>query len=282
VVIIDEASQSDVMGLIALYLGKQVIVVGDDQQVSPDAVGQDLNIVQHLIDRNLDGIPNNQLYDGQCSIYDLAMTDFGGTICLREHFRCVRDIIRFSNHLSYGGQIKPLREESGVLTKPYVCQYRVEGYSMNKVNEVEAYTVASLLVSAIEQPEYEGKSFGVISLVGTEQADLILRILQTHLGPVEFERRRITCGNAAQFQGDERDIIFLSIVDARRDGPLALREEPRFKRRFNVAASRARDQLWVVHSLQPDVDLKSGDLRKKLIEYAQDPRALAQVLEQVE
>jgi hypothetical protein len=29
-----------------------------------------------------------------------------------------------------------------------------------------------------------------------------------------------------------------------------------FKKRFNVAASRARDQMWVVHSLDPSVDLK--------------------------
>ena len=283
VIIIDEASQSDVMGLIALYLGKQVIVVGDDQQVSPDAVGQKLDVVQHLIDQHLQGIPNDQLYDGQYSIYDLAMTAFAGTICLREHFRCVPDIIRFSNHLSYNGQIKPLREESGVITKPYVCQYRVEGASSaNKINETEAYAVASLLVAAIEQPEYEGKTFGVISLVGTEQADLIRRVLQMHLEPVEFERRRITCGNAAQFQGDERDIMFLSVVDAPQQGPLALREEPRFKRRFNVAASRARDQMWVVHSLQPDIDLKPGDLRRRLIEHARDPKALARMFEEVE
>src|SRR5215472_9488064 len=39
VVIIDEASQSDVMALVALYLGKTVLVVGDHEQVSPSAVG---------------------------------------------------------------------------------------------------------------------------------------------------------------------------------------------------------------------------------------------------
>src|SRR6266566_935749 len=49
VVIIDEASQSDVMALAALYLGKTVLVVGDHEQVSPSAVGQDLGIIQNLI-----------------------------------------------------------------------------------------------------------------------------------------------------------------------------------------------------------------------------------------
>src|SRR5438105_1932947 len=49
VVVIDEASQSDVMALVALYLGKPVLVVGHHEQVSPSAVGQDLGIIQNLI-----------------------------------------------------------------------------------------------------------------------------------------------------------------------------------------------------------------------------------------
>ena len=140
------------------------------------------------------------------------------------------------------------------------------GNSTSKINTIEAKTVASLIVAAIEQPDYTDKTFGVISLVGQEHADLIQRILQSRLEPTEFEKRRITCGNAAQFQGDERDVMFLSLVDAPQDVPLALREQPLFKKRFNVAASRARDQMWVVHSLQPDVDLKQKDLRRRLIE----------------
>src|SRR6266404_3098377 len=70
VVIIDEASQSDVMALVALYLGKTVLVVGDHEQVSPSAVGQDLSVIQNLIFQYLRGIPNSDLYDGQISIYD--------------------------------------------------------------------------------------------------------------------------------------------------------------------------------------------------------------------
>lgn len=42
VVIIDEASQSDVTALAALYFGREHVVVGDKEQVTPDAVGQSL------------------------------------------------------------------------------------------------------------------------------------------------------------------------------------------------------------------------------------------------
>src|SRR5438128_11969819 len=61
VVIIDEASQSDVTALAALYLGCEHVVVGDKEQVTPDAVGQQLAGIQRLIAANLQGIPNSHL-----------------------------------------------------------------------------------------------------------------------------------------------------------------------------------------------------------------------------
>jgi len=59
VVIIDEASQSDVTALAALYLGREHVVVGDKEQVTPDAVGQRVDEVQRLISSDLQGIPTD-------------------------------------------------------------------------------------------------------------------------------------------------------------------------------------------------------------------------------
>ncbi len=283
VVIIDEASQSDVMALLAFYLAKKIVVVGDQEQVSPSAVGQKLEVVQHLIDEHLEGIPNAHLYDGQTSVYDLGRQSFGGNIVLLEHFRCVPEIIQFSNWLSYNGRIKPLRDPTLVQLKPHVIPYRVRGTrSDSKLNWEEALTVASLVVASIEQPEYVHETIGIISLVGEEQALEIQRLLLRHLKPEEFDRRKILCGTAAQFQGDERDVTFLSLVDVSDDGPLPFRDLPMFKQRFNVAASRARDQMWIVHSLDPRSDLKPGDLRRRLIEHAEDPLAVIRALEKEE
>jgi very-short-patch-repair endonuclease len=289
VVIIDEASQSDVMALIALYLGKTALVVGDHEQVSPSAVGQDLGIIQNLIFQYLQGIPNSDLYDGRISIYDLARQSFGGTTCLVEHFRCVPEIIQFSNMISYEGRIKPLRDASRVRLRPHTVSYRVAGSSRDgKVNRQEAITVASLIAAALEQPEYQENeagnpvSFGVVSLLGDEQAVEIDSLLRTHLSPEQYGRHRILCGNAAQFQGDERDAVFISLVDTAERGPLAIRDQQLFKQRFNVAASRARDQMWVIHSLNPQSDLKSGDLRRLLVEHAQDPSQSMRILEEKE
>lgn len=120
-----------------------------------------------------------------------------------------------------------------------------------------------MIAAAIEQPEYDGLSFGVISLIGGEQAKRVEDLLFRHLPPIENEGRLIRCGNAANFQGDERDVMFLSVVDGPAEGKLPLKQQDSFKKRLSVAVNRARNQLWVVHSVQPADDLKADDLRRR-------------------
>ncbi len=286
VVIIDEASQADAMALIALYMARQVVVVGDHEQVSPMDIGRNQEEILKLILEHLSGIPNKHLFDGKFSIYALAQTIFEPT-CLHEHFRCVSPIIQFSNYLSYEGKIQPLRDQSKVIIKPPTVLYRVDGAaSRGKTNEKEAHAIISLIMACIEQSEYDKSTFGVISMVGEEQAILIDSLLQKYLPPEEYKARKMQCGNSAHFQGDERTVMFLSLVDAPSgSGPLNLRAEgaqDMYKKRFNVAASRAQDQMWVVHSLNPNVDLKEGDIRLRLIRHAEDPEALTRSMKQTE
>ncbi len=279
VVIIDEASQADLLALSALYLGEKIIIVGDDEQVSPSPVGIKTHEINALIEQHLQDVPLNHLYNGQTSIYDMAQNSGFKPLMLTEHFRCLPEIIEFSNKLSYNGKIKPLRDASQVSVKPAVVSYRVSrGYKLsNKTNPVEAEHIASLICACIENEEYDGKTIGVISLLGQEQAYEIDKLLQLNLDPREYENRRIQCGTSAQFQGDERDIIFLSIVEGPNEdgGPVKLVSESgrndMYRKRYNVAASRAKDQMWVVYSLNPETDLKPEDIRLRLIKYAQNP-----------
>jgi very-short-patch-repair endonuclease len=276
VVIVDEASQSDVTGLLAWYLADRVAVVGDHEQVSPLAVGQDVDSAKALIGEHLGGIPNSHLYDGKTSIYDLARASFGGTIALREHFRCVPDIIEFSNHLSYDGEIRPLRDPS-TATRPHVVEcippLGIGADRSGKTNLGEARMIAALVQAMTSMTEFDGQTMGAITLLGDEQAGRILDLTVPLVGAVELERRRFVAGNPAQFQGDERHVVFLSMVDTPTGGMLQLKQADLFKQRYNVAASRAKDQLWLVHSLDPQRDLKAGDLRRLLIEHVRDPGA---------
>src|SRR5262249_36748312 len=99
VVIVDEASQCDLFSLAALALAKKAIVVGDDKQISPQAVGIDQAKITTLIDQHIADIPSARLLDPTSSLYDTARRCFPGVILLREHFRCVPEIIQFSNDL---------------------------------------------------------------------------------------------------------------------------------------------------------------------------------------
>lgn len=280
VVIIDEASQCDVDGLFAFALARSVIVVGDDQQVSPLAVGENVDKVQVLIDQYLTGIPNKDLFTGRLSVYDLARQS-QTAIRLQEHFRCVPEIIAFSSKLSYGGEIQPLRDASDVRLRPHVIDHVVRDgvrEEATNTNPKEAIEVASLIAACCEQPEYASATMGVISLLGDLQWELVERLLHARMPASDVERRRLVCGNPSHFQGDERDVMFLSLVWSSTGKPLTLMQSPEFKKRLNVATSRARDQMWVVHSLNPDVDLQAADLRLPLLRHAQNPAALVEEL----
>lgn len=279
IIIIDEASQSDVSSLAILYMGRKLIIVGDDKQVSPMAIGVEADKMSALEQMYIkDKIPNSHLYNAKTSIYDIAATTFQ-PLMLREHFRCVPEIIGFSNMLSYDYKIKPLRDASNSVLLPAVVNYRVaNGHrEHNKTNPNEAKAIVALMQACIDQPEYAGKSMGVISLLGDEQVKLIQQLIEKKINPKETVRRNILCGNSANFQGDERDVIFLSVVDSGDgNGPIHMQNfgpDDAIRKRYNVAASRARDQLWVVDSLDPASDLKPGDIRKTLIEYSINPQA---------
>jgi len=287
VVIIDEASQCDPTALFALYLGKKVVVVGDDEQVTPLAVGTLGANVTELIKALLEDIPHKEVYDGETSIYELAQIAFGGVIRLTEHFRCAPSIIAFSNQLSYRGAIKPLREASSVPLKEHVVRYRVPDVppSSDDINHKEAQHIASLICAAAEHPAYAKQeagrnkpmTFGVVSLSGSQQSQEVARLLRLHMQPSDYHAREILCGDSANFQGDERDVMFLSLVDGPPESPphslRAHGAKNMFKKRFNVAASRARNQMWVVDSLNHETDLKMGDIRRSLIEHALDPNS---------
>lgn len=279
VMIVDEASQADITALPILYMAKKIIIVGDDKQVSPMGVGVDLDRVDALADMYIKNrIPNWTLYTSNTSLYDIA-----ATICqplmLHEHFRCVPEIIGFCNHLCYEGKIKTLRDTSDCKLQPAIIPYRVEGSrdGVRKVNLIEASKIVNLIRAMLEQPEYSDKTFGVISLLGNEQAKLINMELLKHLDIELIEKHDILCGDASQFQGDERDVILLSMVDSNeKDTPLTL-YQPTTRdayKRYNVAVSRAKDQLWIVHSLDVSKDLKENDIRKMLLDYADNPHSL--------
>ena len=272
IVIIDEASQSDISSLILLYMAKKIIIVGDDKQVSPSDVGVNIDKINMFRRKYIKGkVANDDLYGIRASLYSIVSTTFQ-PISLREHFRSVPEIIGYSNRTSYDNQILPLRDSNSSILKPAIIDYKVNGKrdEKSKINRVEAETIVSLIEACLAMKEYKNSTFGVISLLGDEQAELIQNLIVQRIPATEIENHKILCGNSASFQGDERDVIFISLVDSSEENK-SLRlvgegVEGAIRKRYNVAISRAKDQLWIIHSIDKN-NLKEGDLRKELFEY---------------
>lgn len=279
VLIVDEASQIGLLGTPVLALANRAIVVGDDQQTSPENVGLERQGVFNLIDAHLNEVRDSRtLFDGDNSLYDVSKQKFPEVVSLREHFRCLPAIIRFSNGRYYGDMI-PLRDRAPSPSwQPLGTVFVPDGFRDGDVNEPEALATVDLIAELIADRDYDGMTFGVIALLGKRQSLRVQELLIDRLGPEVLEERRIRCGEAADFQGDERNVIVLNTVVDRPEGRrIGTFTDRKSERRMNVAASRAKDQMWVVHSIPPE-DFPNGDPRAELIRHCTDPSALDETM----
>jgi very-short-patch-repair endonuclease/uncharacterized protein (DUF1810 family) len=273
-VIIDEASQSDLTALPALLRAKKVLIVGDDKQVSPEGVGMEEEKIRALMARFLPG--QVSLYRPQMapdrSIYDLFKVVYANSaVMLREHFRCVAPIIEYSKREFYDHELRPLRmpKMSERLDPPLVDVHVTDGYRNKDINQPEARFIVDEIRRITENPAYSGRTIGVVSLLGSEQALYIMKLLTDELGEQVMTHYKITCGDARTFQGKERDIMFLSMLVS--PGQAHAQGTEMFAQRFNVAASRARDRMYLVRSVTLD-DLSQKDhLRIKLLQHFESP-----------
>ncbi|NMO50858.1 AAA family ATPase [Actinoplanes sp. TBRC 11911] len=270
VVIVDEASQADLFALPVLSLADRAVVVGDDQQIGPQLgfVGT----VSALIRSHLGDVPSAEHFDPESSLYDHAVRRSPERILLTEHFRCVPQIIEFSSRHYYDGKIMPLRADRPSLAPlrtvflPEGVRQQLSGFG--DVNVAEAEALTRQVAEIVKNPEYGGKTLGVISLLSTSgQAGYLLHLLRETIGEDEIQARRMRVGDAYTFQGDERNVVLVSMVVSDNDPRVAAFTKREYHRRINVAASRARDQLWIFHSVRPG-SLLADDARALLLTYA--------------
>ncbi len=285
VVIFDEASQVDTRGLNIAYLGKKLLVVGDDEQVSPTSFTVQTTVTD-LIARHMSDIPNSVHFSTTSSLFDIAKIKMTDIVTLTEHFRCIEELIGFSNNLSYNGRLKVLRDQlpkdklDPVLEAVFVdCGFEETN---GQVNKAEAEKLVEKLQEMLVDERYkettEGgitrpTTFGVISLLGKEQSKHITKLISEKVSSKEIEERQIICGDPYTFQGDERDIILLSMVKGcDQDNPNAnimpyTINKKENKQRVNVAMSRARNKMVLFHSIPKDKLQNPDDLRKMIMDW---------------
>jgi len=272
-VVIDEASQSDVKVLPGMLRGKQWLIVGDGKQVSPS----ESFISETQINSLKATLPHGPLEDSLLpghSFFDLCAQAFPqGRVVLKEHFRCAPEIIDFSNFQFYDSRLVPLRlpTRSERLT-PSIIDVRVQdGVKSGKKNDKECDTIVTMIKDFVRQADdVKPRSIGIISLVGSEQSRLIRGRLLDAIGAQKFKEHDILVGDPPTFQGAERDIVFLSLVCSPSSVPS--QSQLMHAQRANVALSRARDRMVLVRSIDSSHIPSCDDIKLPIIEFFENAR----------
>ena len=218
--IMDESSQSNCTAITIMARCKQFLAVGDDKQVSPSQIGLSEERIRGL-KVSLPAIPTAEQLLPEYSFFDLFQAAFPrSTLILSEHYRCDPRIIAISNELWYFSELIPLRLASH---SSAIQNLSVKGVrdSARKINQVEAERISDCVFDEVESTaEKTGyQTIGVISLGGPQQCKLIKQLIGEKIdpliekfGPEVVDRHKILVGTPKEFQGDERDIIYLSAV----------------------------------------------------------------------
>ena len=271
VVIVDEASQSDISSLPVILRGQKIVIVGDDKQVSPSSLGIDESRILKLSHQYLQDQVEifKPYFMPDRSLYDLASVVFSKTsIYLKEHFRSVPPVINFSRRYFYNNELKPLRilNHNTIYKEPLVDVYVNNGERSGDKNIGECEFIINSIKKIIDDEKFKNTTIGIVSLLNISQSDFIWSQILEHIGPEKILQHQIIASDASGFQGRQKDIVFISMVTS--SGKMSLSSTPqKIEQQFNVALSRARDKVFLVRSFKLD-DLEREDLlRRSLLDH---------------
>lgn len=232
-VIIDEASQCNcAVSLVPIIRGKNLMLVGDPQQLSPVIVLDPKNNLalkkRYHIGNEYDYIEN--------SIYKtyLACDSVSDEILLSYHYRCHEKIIGFNNRKYYNNKLKIC---SSIQQEEPLIYIDLEDDTADEKNTAPAE--AAKIVEYIKKNR--DKKIGVITPFAN-QRDYINRCLQ------ENDISDIQCGTVHAFQGDEKDVILFSLAVTDQTFQKTYGWLKNNKELINVATSRAKEQLVLISS----------------------------------
>lgn len=261
-VIIDEATQCDIASsLPILQRGKSAVIVGDPKQLRHISF-LSTKQQQHLIQKHqLGAVAFDQLDYRNKSILDLVSHNIPSQTqvhFLNEHFRSMPDIIGFSNQYFYDGQLHIMTAQPKTLVKQSAFLHKVEGKRYKSgYNKREAQEVLNALQEILknQSPLNVPQSIGIVSPFSA-QANHIQRQVTKAFSAEVIERYQILVGTPHHFQGEERDIMLISLTLDNNTHASAfhyLNKEDV----FNVSITRARNKQYVFHSfdikkLNPD------------------------------
>ncbi len=289
-VIFDEASQvhtEDAIG--AIMRGKQVIIVGDTQQLPPTNF-----FASSLNDEDFDTDEDDDTKSCDAGAYESILEEAVTVLperSLRWHYRSRHEhLIAFSNIKIYNGSLITFPasiEKAPDCGVEYI--HVLDGVydrSGKRNNVIEARKVADLVFEHFRK--YPNRSLGVVTFSEAQQNAIDAAIRQKRYQNAEFERYFVEdkeepffIKNLENVQGDERDTIIFSIGYAKDPrGIMYMNFGPLSRdggyRRLNVAITRAKYNVKLVGSIVPtDIDIEKTSaegvkLLRSYIEFAQN------------
>ncbi len=262
VVVFDEASQicsEDAVG--AIYRGSQVLVCGDNKQLPPtaffhSAMSEEFYEQEEDADEHFDPLP---------SVLEECLALGMREGWLRWHYRSQHEsLIAFSNRQFYDSRLVTFpsseRKHPDLGVEWVHVSDGVYDRGGRRNNEREAEVIADLVFDHFRRHQ-TSKSLGVVALSQAQMVtieDEIERRLRDQPEMRSYFARDRTehffVKNLENVQGDERDVIILSIGYGKdRAGRLTMNFGPLNQaggeRRLNVAITRARRKVILVSSI---------------------------------
>ncbi len=293
--VIDEASQvrpEDALGLIARC--RRIVVVGDKKQLPPT------NFFDRMIADEIDSGEGEDMAirhsDGAAPITDLesilSLCEARGleSQMLRWHYRSRHpSLIEVSNAEFYHRLVMPPAPVTERAAKGLILRRIAGAYDRGgkRTNEIEAQAIADTVASHARSAT--GHTLGIVTF-STAQRDLIADILETRRREDPLLDACLSAGghedifvkNLENVQGDERDVILISIgygpreagqpLDSMAFGPVSAEGG---ERRLNVLFTRARVRCEVFVSFGPgDINLERATgvgprVLKRFLQYAE-------------
>lgn len=294
VVIFDEASQIPTEDAIpALCRSKQVIIVGDEMQLPPtsffsaSSVDEDMEIIA-----DEDGEKVAIVLDAD-SLLSQAARNLPATL-LAWHYRSRYEaLISFSNAAFYAGELVTIpdnslrmKHEAGeavasenqeawlqgserLLKAPITCHRIEDGLYQGRANIAEARYIAGLVRELLFRKT--GQSIGIVAFSEAQQSEIEDALERMASEDEKFSNALIKevereedgqfnglfVKNLENVQGDERDIIIMSICYAPGpNGKMVMNFGPINQRggekRLNVIFSRAKKHMAIISTIAPE------------------------------
>lgn len=252
-VFIDEASQAlEAATWIPISRANRVIMSGDHFQLPPTIKS---------IEAAREGLEHTLFAKGQENQPD-AME------MLETQYRMEPEIMGFSSQEFYDGR---LQADESIHARPKLFEHplsfidtagagfqeKVKQETLSTYNEDEA----NLLITLLGREKLDELSVGIIAPYKA-QVEILTKLVNESASLAPY-RSRIDINSVDAFQGQERDVIYISMVRSNDQGEIGFLKE---YRRLNVAMTRAKQLLVLIG----DSATLGGDaFFVKMIEYVQ-------------